>query len=910
MEMRIKKIILCIAVLLSANGGIDAQDFMPVITNYSSFDYHAGLQNWSIVQDKNRRVHIGNNMGVLSYDGYYWQVTQLPGNITARSLLADGERLYVGGYQEFGYLTRNSFGLLQYTSLWKQLKGYSPHNDEIWNIIRTANGHILFQSFCSWFEYDGKDVKAHYDPKILPLFFFNVNGRVFCQLINGGFCELEADGQLRTVLERTELVGDEVMAVLSVEKENLLLCTKNHGIFRYDGHNLRKFQTEIENRLSSAQINRAVMTRGDSTIVIGTISDGIYGINLQGKVNWHYNTLSNLQNNTVLNLMCDGDDNVWAALDAGIALIHCGAPYGIFRPVDLQMGLVYDIYKSGDYAYIATNEYTYFFSGHTSQRVDGTHGQNWYINRFGGQLFVGNNLGTKILYGNQAIPLSADDDTGSTALHRFFKDDEQDYLIVSSYNKLRVYRQINGKWQFLNDIEGFTAPISQFEIDHEGVIWATHMNGGLFRVELAHDMRSMASLKYFNAINDDAGSKLHVMKIQEKIVISDGVALYTTTSENDHLQPFTALNELFANERILSATSVTKNEFWLASDKGYTLVNYKDGKYQKTRYIPASFWGLECSDNINTVRVFDNYVYFCLNGGVGRVEHDAMSKHQKNNSQMTLAEASYATSEQTRHQIPIVGEKPNVGDNITLRLSYPNYDCSPVQFRFILEGGNDRRETTSERPEITYNNLKYGDYSFRAEAFDSNGRKLSQMTFSFHYAKPPWLSVPFILVYLALMAALIYGLILWSSNLKIKKAKRHLAEEKVKQDLQIAEQQRLIEKQQKQILEQQLQEKGRELAMLTMDEIKKTDDDYWKIYRENFDLIHKNFFRNLRERYPSLTPTDLRFCALLRLNLSTKDIANFTGLTIRGVEGARHRLRKKIQLPENINLSDFFIEFK
>ncbi len=90
----------------------------------------------------------------------------------------------------------------------------------------------------------------------------------------------------------------------------------------------------------------------------------------------------------------------------------------------------------------------------------------------------------------------------------------------------------------------------------------------------------------------------------------------------------------------------------------------------------------------------------------------------------------------------------------------------------------------------------------------------------------------------------------------------------------------------------------------------KPDDEYWKLFQENFDLIHKQFFRHLREKYPSLTSTDLKFCAYLRLNLSTKDIANMSGLSIRGVEGARYRLRKKLDLKEGDDLAAFLIDFK
>ena len=86
--------------------------------------------------------------------------------------------------------------------------------------------------------------------------------------------------------------------------------------------------------------------------------------------------------------------------------------------------------------------------------------------------------------------------------------------------------------------------------------------------------------------------------------------------------------------------------------------------------------------------------------------------------------------------------------------------------------------------------------------------------------------------------------------------------------------------------------------------------EFWNIYQKNFDLIHDHFFRNLRDRYPALTASDLKFCALLRLNLSTKDIAKFTNLTIRGVEAARYRLRKKFGLNEKDSLIEFLIDFK
>ena len=57
-----------------------ASTFMPIVTNYTAKDYQAGLQNWALAQGKNGEMYIGNNTGLLCFDGYTWSKYQMPGN--------------------------------------------------------------------------------------------------------------------------------------------------------------------------------------------------------------------------------------------------------------------------------------------------------------------------------------------------------------------------------------------------------------------------------------------------------------------------------------------------------------------------------------------------------------------------------------------------------------------------------------------------------------------------------------------------------------------------------------------------------------------------------------------------------------------------------------------------------------
>ena len=186
----------------------------------------------------------------------------------------------------------------------------------------------------------------------------------------------------------------------------------------------------------------------------------------------------------------------------------------------------------------------------------------------------------------------------------------------------------------------------------------------------------------------------------------------------------------------------------------------------------------------------------------------------------------------------------------------------------------------------------------------------------------------------------------WAIREAMEKKRKEYEAEQVQQNIKMREQEHLITLQQQQLLEAELSAKSKDLASMALGVFAKNEvleklrtvvqeslvkgqygrknlesllklinenietQEFWDVFQNNFDLIHEKFFRNLRERYPSLTATDLRFCALLRLNLSTKDIAQMTNLTIRGVEAARYRLRKKLDIPDGTGLVDFLIDLK
>ena len=87
------------------------------------------------------------------------------------------------------------------------------------------------------------------------------------------------------------------------------------------------------------------------------------------------------------------------------------------------------------------------------------------------------------------------------------------------------------------------------------------------------------------------------------------------------------------------------------------------------------------------------------------------------------------------------------------------------------------------------------------------------------------------------------------------------------------------------------------------------EKDNWKLFKEAFDNADKDFLQSVKEKHPNLTSNDLKLCAYLRLNLSSKEIAPMLNISVRSVEIKRYRLRKKMDLAHEEGLVEYILTF-
>ena len=84
-------------------------------------------------------------------------------------------------------------------------------------------------------------------------------------------------------------------------------------------------------------------------------------------------------------------------------------------------------------------------------------------------------------------------------------------------------------------------------------------------------------------------------------------------------------------------------------------------------------------------------------------------------------------------------------------------------------------------------------------------------------------------------------------------------------------------------------------------------DKDWELLQKHFDCLHPDFIANLKSICPSITVTDIKHCACIRLNLNTKETARFFNVAPTSIQTSRVRLKKKLELPTTTDLRDFIL---
>lgn len=943
---------LVILVLLTMPEGLFGQPSY-LVKHYPRQEYQAGNQNWSVDTDADGNIYIGNNDGLLKYDRTHWSIHRNPEQTIVRSVyVASDKRIYTGSFEEFGYWEVNRFGSLEYHSLKPLLKGVKFHNSEIWKIVEN-NGKIFFQSFSTLFVYDGKSVNQIPLPGPI-IFLLKAKNKLFVQAVSGELYEINHE-KLSRVPGTEKLKASEVKTILPYPGDNYLIGTTSDGLFLYDGESVTHWECEANDSLKVCQINNGIIS--GNRIILGTIVKGIFILDMAGNLLNHMHDGNILQNNTVLSLCTDEDGSIWVGLDRGIDHIILNNILDIYQDRGEQLGAVYTAAMYQNILYVGTNRGIFSYSAHPERGeyrykglLDHSQGQVWELTIIDNVLFCGHTKGTFTIENQKLNRISSV--SGGYRLCPIEKHG-RDKLIQGTYSPLVIYQRVGEEWKYRNEVKGFLEPSRFLETDHLGNTWVGHAINGLYKLQLSPNLDSVVSaVTYGKKDGFPSDFNLRVFKVRNRVVFTTGLSLYTWDDLTNKMILFTELNEqLQGFEAAKQIINIEGDLYWFIKKNDIALFEISEKSVKMLFHMFLPVYGLNMVDNYeNIVPIDEERNLICLDNGFAIINLNILKQGIPENTTLHIRDAVTWNSDGIRKPHPLDGSVitiPHAWNNISISFACLSSTHTTKLYQYKLQGIDKSWSDWTDKTYVEYTRLPKGEYTFYVRSLNDRGNLTKPVKLNFK-VNAAW--------YASTFAYIIYGLLLLlltiiGRHLVQMRVIRHHEKLRLKDEaaaqLEKDRAEQEIIKLQNENLQSEISHKNIQLADSTMAIIKKNEllieikeeleklrekmgeesprrhfehlnnlinknisnDNDWKVFEELFDQAHENFFKRLKTAYPDLTQSDLKLCAFLRLNLSSKEIAPLLNISFRGVETRRYRLRQRLSLDSDHNLVEFIMQF-
>lgn len=913
---------------------------LPPIVNYNTATYGAGNQNWMISQDKNNFIFFANNEGLLEFNGSNWELYPSPNETIIRSIKVIGDKIFTGCYMEFGYWNRKSDGKLTYNSLSQKIKNKILDDEQFWNILNIDQWYI-FQSLNRIYIYDTKSDSFNIiTPQQDIIKSFVANNSIYFQTQNEGLFEIE-NGKSKLVSNNLVLKNNRVVSVYSIN-EGLLILTQKNGMFKLIGNELSKFSTEAESELVFNNIYCSQIL-SDGLFAIGTISNGIFILTPEGKVKYHITQSKGLSNNTVLSLFEDKDKNLWMGLDNGINCINLQSPVKCYFDDTGDLGTVYASVIHNGNLYIGTNQ-GLFYKNHLTHEdfkfVIGTKGQVWSLYVYDNTLFCGHDSGTFIIEKTFAKPIFSQSGTWN------FKTipNHKNILLQGNYSGLSVIEKNNNNWVFRNKISGFNSSSKYFEITKSLDVIVSHEYKGVFKIQL--DKKLVKAKNIYAYTYPRKGKNSSLVKFNGNIYYAYKNGVFELNLKTKQFQKDKLLSSVFEKDEYTSGKMIVdkSNKIWLFS-KNYihyfSLSKMSSELKQYSIPIPTSLTNaLVGYENITQL---SNSLYLIgTNDGYYTINLNDLSFKNYSVS-ITNINVNKLNQKIINYPINAAGNFKYDENNITFSYTVPEYNkYINAEYQYMLDGFQNEWSEWSAKSTINFKNLSSGEYTFKVRARIANSTPENVAKYNFTVLKP-WYATNFAIVIYFILSIIIAYFINRTYNRYYQKQREKLIEENNRLlELKELEIEKQLMKVKNEELSQDVDLKNKELAVSTMSLINKnellnmikedlkknseddnrniksvistiskniSEEDSWKVFKEAFDTADKDFLKKVKQAHPTLTPNDLRLCAYLRLNLSSKEIAPLLSISVRSVEIKRYRLRKKMDLPHENSLVEYILSF-
>jgi ligand-binding sensor domain-containing protein/DNA-binding CsgD family transcriptional regulator len=934
----------------------------PPTINFTKSVYKGGTQTWDIAQDASGITWYANNGGLLEYDGKHWRSYPISNQTIVRSVAVDNQskKVYIGGQGELGYFLPDAFGRMEYHSLSAMIPSEEQHFGDIWDIVIVSQG-VFFRTNKQVFWLKDNKITALFGNNAQLLFMGNFKDNILVQNSNFELFTLKNG--------RIEAFGSnifcQISSILPYTNDTTLVTTIKNGIFAYSNAIFQSWRTS-EDAFLQKNIIFCAESLPDGKIAIGTALNGLVTIDKSRRVFHHINKKNGLQNNTILSLRVSSRGGVWLGTDNGIDYADIDSPFTTLYPDDDLQGTGYSaaiyhgkIYFGTNTGLYATDWKSYYSPLHRT-KIDLVHhseGQVWGLTHLGEKLLMGHHEGAFQIEGYEAKKIAP-----LQGVWKFLSIND-DYAVAGFYAGLALFKRSGYDWFFDSVFDQFSESSRIIAKDAEGNIWMAHPYRGIFKLKIDLKQKSIQNTFYAGQNGLPAGVGNHLFSINNKILYTAKKGIFDYDAAKDLFSPNLDFDAFFGkNSTVKYLKEDEKGNIWYVADKVVGKLQVEDKALEKKVVnIPIPELEGKLTDGFQFVLPIDDYNVFLATEKGFLHFNPSIYQSKEGEMRLLLNEVSLLSDKDSviyvghqdineikSHEIHLKSNE----NNLRFSFAAPDYPENEfVKYSHFLEGKESSWSEWKKEASLSFNNLSPGKYTFHVKSKNQYGNESKVISFTFVIVAP-W--------YATTMAYCFYGLCLFGGFFALMKRQQQQFEEE-KQTLEQLHQEKeaehlykvtlseeSINRLQQENLEAELRYKNQELVSVTMHIAQKNEilntirlalqklekevskeskiqqevaqivkmmqnddniDADWEHFVRNFDQVHNDFFKRLKDEFPLLSPNDYKLCAYLRMNLSSKEIAALLNISIRSVETSRYRLRKKIELSNDTNLTDFLMQY-
>jgi ligand-binding sensor domain-containing protein/DNA-binding CsgD family transcriptional regulator len=926
---------------------------LPDIVNFKKINYKAGLQNWDFKQDKKGILYVANNEGVLCFDGRNWKLVPLPNRTIVRSIEIDEqEHIYVGGQGELGYFKAAPTGTLQYYSLIDKIPAQDRNFGDVWDIISSPQA-VFFRCSNKIFVLKNDQINS-FRPDGEWAYMGTANGKVYAHDFETGI-KVYNKGIWTSLAYTTNFSKtDPITAILPIGKDSALITTLKSGIYLMNETSIQPQRSVNQLSFCKARIYAATPLE-KNRFALATSNNGVFIIDKEGNIIQRFTKQEGIQQNNVLSIFCDHQQNLWLGLDNGIDLIAYNSAIKHITPSN-DDGAGYGIAWLNNQLYIGTSNGIYYtplqtiqdksFSIGSFQKVKNSDGQVWNLSVINNQLLAAHHDGGYRIEQGQAQLFNTQ--PGNWNFIPFTAADGKARLAIGHYQGITLYAADQSHFKETEQIKDFEESSRYIVADLQNNLWISHPYHGVFKCYRQDSIYKIKKYTEKEGIPTPLNNQVYL--IDKKVTLATEKGVYYWNDSSNQFVPHPFFQSILGNKGIRYLTADKANNYWFVQDKTVGVIN---GKSKSITYLP------ELSNKILSgfeyiLPVDEDNIFISAERGIFHVNF----KKYKENIKPLQVEIRNISIYNNRDSLIYggfgkVAEKGSLSENLiipsswkTIRLSFSSIlfgEQSRLEYTYRLKGFDNTWSDWSDKTDKEYTNVREGKYVFEVIARNNLGNESSVTSFSFEVL-PPWYRTLWAYAFYFGALGAVFIFMYQLQNRKFIRQKEHLEEENKQllyiHELEINKTNTELVALRNEKLEAEINFKNGELASSTMHLVKKGElltkikeelshvlkyldnktaiqelkkviksvsdedkiDQEWETFAKHFDTVHSDFVVTLNKIYPNLTANEVKLCIYLRMNLSSKEIAQLMSISVRGVEISRYRLRKKIGISSETNL--------